>query len=79
MYNIYIPKLGNFEFNIPRPQLKAPIHKWNGEHYWEISKRDYPLQRIVTDIEKVGLKLLRTYRVQKNPFHRFFILDVNKV
>ena len=78
MYNIYIPKLGNFEFNIPRPQFSPQEHKWDGEHYWEISKKNYPLSRILTDIENVGFKVLNTYRVQKNPFHRFFILDVNK-
>ena len=78
MYNIYIPKLGNFEFNVPRPQFSTPKHKFDGEHYWEISKKNYPLSRIIQDIENVGFKVLNTYKVQKNPFHRFFILDVNK-
>jgi SAM-dependent methyltransferase len=78
IYNIYIPKIGNYEFNILRPSFGPPVHKWDGEHYWEISKKDYPLSRILNDIEDVGFKILKTYRVQKDPFCRFFILDVNK-
>ena len=78
MYNIYIPKFGNYAFNIPKPQLRAQKHIWDGEHYWEISKRGYPLSKIIDDINKAGLNVIKTYKVQKNPFHRFFILDVNK-
>lgn len=43
-------------------------------HHWEIGKKDYPLSRLIQDINKKGLHLVKTYRVYENPQHRFFIL-----
>jgi SAM-dependent methyltransferase len=54
---------------IPLPQR----HTFDGEHYWEIGKRGYPLSRVrrmlrgVADIESEFL-------VFENPYHRFFLL-----
>jgi hypothetical protein len=50
-------------------------HIFDGEHYWEIGKQSYPLQRIVKDIECANFEIIRTYRVFENPYHRFFILQ----
>lgn len=71
-YRIQVPKLGVYEYLIPRPFYNAPIHEFDGEHYWEISKRDYPLSRIIEDFSQYA-PLLKTYRVKENPYHRFFI------
>ena len=46
-----------------------------GEHYWEIGVRGYPLRRICGDIERAGLRLVRSYRVVECPLHRFFVLE----
>lgn len=71
-YQFHIPKFGSYDFLVPRPQLKLPVHEWDPEHYWEINKRGYPLSRVIADFSK-HMRLIRTYRVRENPYHRFFI------
>jgi len=50
------------------PRLKKPIHNLGGEHYWEIGKVGYPLNRIISDINKSGFKVEKTYRVFEHPY-----------
>ena len=42
-YQFHIPKLGEFDMLVPRPSIGTRKHKFDGEHFWEISKKDYPL------------------------------------
>ena len=74
-YSIHLPKLGKLKFDIPRPLFRAPRHSFDGEHYWEINKEEYPLSRIVADLSKHA-SVSHTYRVEQNPYHRFFILEL---
>jgi len=71
---IQIPKMGTFKKLIPLPRLKKLVHKLNGEHYWEIGKAGYSLNKIIKEIRKGGFKIEKTYRVFENPYHRFFVL-----
>ena len=73
-YAGYIPKIGWFDWLLPRPLAKPKIHHFDGQHYWEINKQDFELNKVITDLTKYG-RLLRTYRVQENPYHRFFIIE----
>lgn len=73
-FNVQIPKIGEIKKFIPLPQLRQLLHKFDGQHYWEIGKRGYPLNRITNDIKNVGFKIVKTYRIFENPYHRFFIL-----
>lgn len=75
---VHIPKMGVFKRLIPLPRIKSPIHKFDGEHYWEIGKAGYPLNRIIKDIQKAGFKIEKTYRIFENPYHRFFIARKEK-
>lgn len=70
-----IPKIGMINKLIPVPRLKAPQHIFDGQHYWEIGKMGYPQNKIISDIQKSGFKIKRTYRLFENPYHRFFILE----
>lgn len=72
--NIEIPKFREIKTLIPLPRFKLPIHKFHGEHYWEIGKDGYPLNKIIDNIKEVGFKIERTYRVFETPYHRFFVL-----
>ena len=73
-YSLELPKLGPFSFRIPRPNIKGlQPHKFDGEHYWEINKKNYPLKKILKDISAVA-KIINTFRPFENPDHRFFIL-----
>lgn len=76
VYRVYIeiPKVGTFKKMISLPQLRKTVHKFDGQHYWEIGKAGYPLSKIINDIKKVGFKVKKTYRVFEHPYHRFFVL-----
>jgi len=71
---VQIPKIKIFKGLISLPRLKNPIHKFDGEHYWEIGKDGYPLSKITKDIERAGFDIKKTYRIFENPYHRFFVL-----
>jgi len=77
-YQFYLPKIGSFYFHIPRPKIGEYVHKFDGQHYWEINKKGYSLNRIIFDINKVGFILEKSYRVNENPYHRFFIMRTSK-
>jgi predicted SAM-dependent methyltransferase len=76
-YIVHIPKFGRKVFHFPRPRIKKPVHQFDGEHYWEINKQGYPLQKIMADFKTSNARLLRTFRVEEHPYHRFFIFGKN--
>lgn len=73
-FDVQFPKIGEIKKLISLPKMNLPIHKFDGEHYWEIGKAEYPLTKIVRDITKAGFVIESTYRVFEFPYHRFFIL-----
>lgn len=74
-YQIHIPKFGPWDFFLPRPQFKTPLHEFDGEHYWELNKRNYSLSKVTNDFTKHA-RLIRTFRVPENTWHRFFIFEI---
>jgi SAM-dependent methyltransferase len=73
-FQFHVPKIGSFDLLVPRPRLSAPAHLPDREHHWEIGKRDYPVSRIIDDFTKFS-RLIDTYRVRENPYHRFFVFS----
>jgi len=57
------------------PFQKTEEHEFDGQHYWEINTKGYPLERIKKDINKAGFKIKKTFRPFEYPFHRFFVLE----
>lgn len=60
------------------PRRNKPVYKFNGEHYWEIGRQNYPFNRVYNDIRDIGFNIERTYRIFENPYHRFFVLTKNE-
>ena len=52
------------------------MNDFNGEYYWKIGKIGFPLSKITKDIQRVGFKILKTYKIFENPYHGFFILKI---
>lgn len=75
-YHLYlqIPKIGDIRKLIEFPHRKQIIHKFDGEHYWEIGKKDFPLSKIIYDINSTGFTVIKTYRIFEFSYHRFFVL-----
>lgn len=72
-YQFYLPKIGSFYFHIPRPKIGEYVHKFDGQHYWEINKKGYSLNRIISDINKIGFILEKSYRVNENVYHQYLL------
>ena len=56
-------------------RLALPIkHEFNGEHYWEIGKRGYPLNKIRNIIRKY-FKIRKEFIPFENQYPHFFVLE----
>lgn len=70
---VKIPLLPRVRISYKIPYPKA--HVFNGQHYWEIGKRDYPVSRIRTELSKHG-KIIRDFIPFESPYHHFFTLEL---
>lgn len=71
--SIQLPWVGTVTFFIPMPRFRAPVHKFDGEHYWEINKSGYPVKSVILAFsDRAPVSLSRTFRVPEYPYHRFF-------
>jgi ubiquinone/menaquinone biosynthesis C-methylase UbiE len=77
--NIQLPKFGEFKRLISLPRWKPPKHAFDGEHYWEIGKEGYPLEKVMGEMRRAGFHIKETYRVFEMPYHRFFVLAKDQV
>lgn len=73
--DIQIPKIGELRKLIHLPRLRALEHQFNGQHYWEIGKGEFTLQKIMGKICDGDFELKKTYRIFEMPWHRFFVLE----
>ncbi len=70
-----IPLLQRFSllFKIP---FFWETHKFNGEHYWELGKRTYPLRVFIRQAKKAGLSPRLSHSYADDPAHRFFLFEI---
>lgn len=69
-----IPKIGIINLSVPKPRLKAPLHIFDGEHFWEINKLGYSISKVKKMLLKNNnIILTKEYQVWENPYHHFFI------
>ncbi len=74
---------GYFRLNIPkllprrlcrRPFWKPLTHQFDGQHYWAINKKGFPLAQVMDRITAAGFHVEHTFSPWENPVHRFFRL-----
>ncbi|MEM7763631.1 MAG: class I SAM-dependent methyltransferase [Pseudomonadota bacterium] len=69
-----LPKFGMLQGMLTLPRLRPIENKFDGQHYWEIGKRGFPVDRILASIGETGINVERHFRLKDNPYHRFFVL-----
>ena len=66
----YIPRFSKvFPVTFPIP------HHFDGQHYWEIGKRDTPLSLVKKTLTRyTGFAMKNEFLIEENPFHHMFVL-----
>jgi ubiquinone/menaquinone biosynthesis C-methylase UbiE len=62
----------SFQIRVPRIRTK---HVFDGFHYWEIGKKDYPLRKVTREIEKTGVKIIKHGTYVDVPLVHYFLLE----
>ncbi|MBL0742216.1 class I SAM-dependent methyltransferase [Chryseolinea lacunae] len=73
-FNLQAPLIGEIKFLWTLPRWKPLEWKFDGEHYWNISNKNYPVSRIRNDIRNAGFSIENEFCVYEISWHRFFIL-----
>jgi len=73
-FSLKIPFLPEIRvaFKIPFPKK----HIFNGQHYWELGKRGYPVALIRRKFSEHGM-LVRDFIPFGSPYHHFFVLNLS--
>ena len=52
-FRVHIPFLCRWK-HFRKPFWRPPLHEFDGQHYWEIDKKGYPLSRIIEAMTQAG-------------------------
>lgn len=75
--SLCLPKMGKFEFSIPKPMVNYKNIPLCPEHMWEINRPGYRVDNILKVFRVLEFQNVETYRVDRNPYHRFFVSKLN--
>ncbi len=53
------------------PNPRPDEHEFDGQHYWELGKRGYSIDKILNTLRAEGLEVESSFRVFEMPYHRF--------
>ena len=73
---VKLPVIKDRKWMISVPRLLAKPHSFEGQHYWELGKKSYPVSRFKQLLEQEGLSIQSSYRIYEVPSHHFFVLNV---
>jgi 2-polyprenyl-3-methyl-5-hydroxy-6-metoxy-1,4-benzoquinol methylase len=59
---------------IPTPFI---LHKFDGEHYWELGTAGCSKRKLLEDMSSIGIGMSKEFRVPEYPYHHFFLLKCN--
>ena len=76
-FDIQLSKIMMIKKMFLDPFYKSSKLNFDGHHYWEIGKTNFPIEKIAEEIKKANFEIIKTYRVFERPFQRFFILRSN--
>jgi hypothetical protein len=69
-----IPYLKPLNFLFRYSELWFVKHKFDGQHYWEMGKKNFSRRKIRSVIKSTGLKIETEFSDHLNPYHYFFVL-----
>ncbi|TAJ14084.1 class I SAM-dependent methyltransferase [Patescibacteria group bacterium] len=69
-----IPLFKRFEFFFQLPFFWK-THVFNGEHYWELGKKNHSIQWLVSHAQSTNLRLKIFTKHADDPAHRFFLFE----
>ena len=72
---IEMPRIRPIKLMVKHPFPRPFLHSYDGQHYWEIGKKNFSLEKIKKGIRLSGFKIIKTYRIFEYPYHRFFLLS----
>ncbi len=70
--SLKLPLTRRMDLKFKVPYFFLP-HKFNGEHYWEIGKKGYPLKKILALLKK-KFRIIKCYFPAEDMYHAFFVL-----
>lgn len=73
-YSLKFPFVKQIDLLIENPFHVPREHHFDGEHFWELGKKNYPVERIRSDLGDLGVKV-SDFRYKRNPYHHFFMLE----
>lgn len=75
-YKFHIPKLASLDLLIPVPRISSQLHKFDGQHYWEIGTKGFSVREVCSAFQSVSsVSIKKNYRVKENPYHRFMVFE----
>lgn len=72
-YSFKIPFFKQYDFFINLP-VKQKEHIFDGEHYWEVEKKGYAVNKIIYDLSSI-CNIEECFRLPQNPYHHFFVVS----
>lgn len=74
--SIRFPKTKRFYYDFILPRFWKKW-KFNGEHYWEVGTKEYPISKIEKAILDAGGMITKNYFANNNKYHLFYVIDVD--